>query len=136
MDINLVKNVINGVNLVKIGHFWWKYSKLGHFGDKMTPKVEIWEKGQKKPKKQSLKVYKNYFIQVYGHKFGEKWHYWGQFCQNMSFLVKIAKIGSFWGPKWRHRPNFWEIGQKISTLKVYKNYFSQVYGHKFGQICH
>ena len=32
MDINLVKNVINGVNLVKIGRFWRKWSKLGHFG--------------------------------------------------------------------------------------------------------
>ena len=32
MDINFVKNAINGVNLVKIGNFWWKYSKLGHFG--------------------------------------------------------------------------------------------------------
>ena len=34
MDINLVKNVINDVNLVKIGHFWSKWSKLGHFGGK------------------------------------------------------------------------------------------------------
>ena len=32
MDIYLVENVINGVNLVKIGHFWWKWLKLGHFG--------------------------------------------------------------------------------------------------------
>ena len=32
MDINLVKNVINGVNLVKIGHFWSKCTKFGHFG--------------------------------------------------------------------------------------------------------
>ena len=31
MDRNLVKNIINGVNLVKIGHFWRKWSKLGHF---------------------------------------------------------------------------------------------------------
>ena len=29
----IVKNVINGVNLVKIGHFWSKWLKLGHFGD-------------------------------------------------------------------------------------------------------
>ena len=34
MDIYLVKNDINGVNLVKIGHFWWKWSNLGHFGGK------------------------------------------------------------------------------------------------------
>ena len=32
IDINLVKNVINGVNLDKIGHFWRKLSKLGNFG--------------------------------------------------------------------------------------------------------
>ena len=32
MDRNVVKNVINGVNLVKIGHSWWNWSKLGHFG--------------------------------------------------------------------------------------------------------
>ena len=34
---NLGQNVINGVNLVKIGHFWWKYSKLGHFGGQNVP---------------------------------------------------------------------------------------------------
>ena len=33
MDKNLVKNVINGVNLVKIGHFLWKWPKLGRFLD-------------------------------------------------------------------------------------------------------
>ena len=33
MDRNLVKNVINGLNLVKIGHFWLKWSNLGYFGD-------------------------------------------------------------------------------------------------------
>ena len=32
MDIVLVKNVINRVNLVKLGHFWWKCSKFWHFG--------------------------------------------------------------------------------------------------------
>ena len=31
MDINLVKNVFNGVNLAKIGRFLWKWSKLGDF---------------------------------------------------------------------------------------------------------
>ena len=29
--ITLVKSVINGLNLVKLSHFWWKWSKLGHF---------------------------------------------------------------------------------------------------------
>ena len=32
MDINLDEYVINGTNLDKIGHFWSKWSKLGHFG--------------------------------------------------------------------------------------------------------
>ena len=45
----------------------------------------------------SLNVSKNYFRQVYGHKFGQKCHYRGQFGQNWSFLVKMVKIGSFWG---------------------------------------
>ena len=40
---------------------------------------------------------KNDFSQVYGHKFGQKCHEWGKFGQNRSFLVKILKIGSFWG---------------------------------------
>ena len=31
---------------------------------------------------------------------------------------------------------FGESGQKILSLKVSKNYFSQVYGQKFGQKCH
>ena len=32
INITLAKNVINGVNLVKIGHFWAKWSKFGDFG--------------------------------------------------------------------------------------------------------
>ena len=44
----------------------------------------------------SLKASKNYFSQVYGQKFGQKCHYWGEFGQNRSFLVKLVKIGSFW----------------------------------------
>ena len=71
MDINLVKNVINGVNLVKI----FIFSENG---------------------------------------------------QNWVIL----------GPKWRHRPKFRESDQKLFSQNVYKNYFSQVYGHKLGQKCH
>ena len=44
----------------------------------------------------SLKVSKNYFSQVYGYEFGQE-RQCGQFGQNMSFLVKMFKIGSFWG---------------------------------------
>ena len=35
-------------------------------------------------------------------------------------------LGHF-GPKWRHRPKFRESAQIFFTLKVFKNYFSQVY---------
>ena len=45
----------------------------------------------------SQNVSKNYFSQVYGHKFGQKCHKWGQFGQKRSFLVTMVKIGSFWG---------------------------------------
>ena len=42
----MVKNVINGVTFVKIGHYWLKWSKLGNFGlflgAKMTSYVKIW----------------------------------------------------------------------------------------------
>ena len=31
---------------------------------------------------------------------------------------------------------FWESGPIIFSLKVSKNYSSQVYGQKFGQKCH
>ena len=50
---------------------------------------------------------------------------------NSTFLVKMVKIGSFWGPKRRHILKFGESGEIIWSLKVSKNYFSQV----FGQIC-
>ena len=70
--------------------------KLGHFGPKWRhrPKFRVID-----PIFFSLKVFKNYFSQVYGQKFGQKCHEWGQFGQNRSFLVKMVKIGSFWSPK-------------------------------------
>ena len=45
------------------------------------------------------------------------------------------KLGNF-GPKWRYRPKFRESGQIFFSLKVFKNYFSQVFGNKFSQKCH
>ena len=74
----------------------------------------------------SLNVSKNYFSPVFGHNFG----------QNSSFLLKILKIGAFLGLKWPHMSKFGKIGQIFFSLKVYKNYFSQVYGHNFSQKCH
>ena len=46
-----------------------------------------------------------------------------------------SKLGLF-GPKWRHRPKFRESGQIFFSLKVFKNNSNQVYGHKFGHMCH
>ena len=37
IDITLVKNVINGVNLVKIGHFFMKIVNIGLFWPKNDP---------------------------------------------------------------------------------------------------
>ena len=80
----------------------------------------------------SLNVSKNYFSQVHGHKFGQKCHYWGQFGQNRSFLVKMVKLGSFLGQNGASGQNLGKVVKKIS-LNVSKNYFIRVYGHKFGQ---
>ena len=74
MDIYLVKNVINGVNSVKIGHSWRKWSKLGPFRGKNNAIYQNLEKVVKN----SLNVSKNYFSQSYGHIFGQKCHKWGQ----------------------------------------------------------
>ena len=48
----------------------------------------------------------------------------------------MAKIASFWGSNGRHRSKIGKIGEKKLSLKLSKNYFSQVNGHKFGQKCH
>ena len=45
----------------------------------------------------------------------------------------MVKIGSFWGPKLRNLSKCMESGQIIISLKVSKNYFSQVYGQKSGK---
>ena len=91
MNINLVKNVINGVNLIKVGHFG-ENGQIGPFwGPKLCHSSKFEESGQKIL---SL-VYKNYFSKVVGHTFGQKCHLWGQFGQNRSFLVKMRQIGTF-----------------------------------------
>ena len=137
MDINLVKNVINGVNLVKIWHFWWKWSKLDHFGiilgSKCLHKSKFWEIGTIIL---SLKVSKNYFSQVYGQKCGKNFingvnlvkisHFWWKYSKSGHFVI-------FWAPKWRHVSKFGESGQITFSLKASKNYFNQVYGQKCGK---
>ena len=67
MDINLVKNVINGVNLVKIGLFGENGPNLDILGAKMTSYVKI---NGKMSKIFSIKVSKNYLRQVYVQKIG------------------------------------------------------------------
>ena len=128
IDINLVKNVINGVNLVKIGHFLWKLSILGHFGPQNDPiwrhRSKFWESGQKNF---TLKIWKHYVSQVYWHNFGQKCHKWGQFGQNGSFWVKMVKIGSFWGQND-------VIGENLG--KVVKNiFFSKFRRKKLAAVC-
>ena len=71
MIIYLVNNVINGVNLVKIGHFLVKMVKIGSFSGQNDV---ISQNFGKAVKKFSLKVSKNYLTQVYGHIFGQKCH--------------------------------------------------------------
>ena len=73
--IKLVKTIINGINLVKLGHFWWKWSKSGHFGIFWAPKWRhTWKFGESGQNLYSLNVSKNYFSQIYGHKSGQKCH--------------------------------------------------------------
>ena len=48
-------------------------------------------------------------------------------------------MGHFWpilGAKITSKSKFEESGQKFFSLQVFKNYFSQVYGHEFCQKCH
>ena len=47
MDVILVKNAINGVNLVKICHFGETVQNQGILGAKITPYFKIWGSGQK-----------------------------------------------------------------------------------------
>ena len=71
MDMNLLKNIINGVNLVKIGIFGENGQNWVILGAKMTSYVKIWGKWSNNF---FIKVYKNYFHQVYGKKCGQTCH--------------------------------------------------------------
>ena len=65
----MVKNVFNGLNLVEIGHFWRKWSELGHFlgvGQHMS------KFGESSKIMFHLKVSKIYFSMVLGHKYGQE----------------------------------------------------------------
>ena len=47
--------------------------------------------------------------------------------------MKIVKILSFCGPRGRHISKFGESDQIIFSVKVSKNFFSQIYGQNFGK---
>ena len=71
MDVNLVENVVDGDNLVKIGHFGENYQNSDILGAKMTSYVKIWGKWSNNF---SLQMSRNYFSQVYGQKSGQNCH--------------------------------------------------------------
>ena len=71
MEIYVVKNVLNVVSLVKIGHFWENVKNCVILGAKMTSYVKVLGKGSNTF---SLKVSKNYLSQVFAHIFRQKWH--------------------------------------------------------------
>ena len=132
MDINLVKSVINWVNLVKIGHFGWKWSKIRSFWPKWRHRPKFRESGKIFFSLKVLKIISVSFMEIN----------WVKIVINGVNLVKIghfgwkwSKIGSFW-VKIAPGPKFRESCQILFSLTVFKNYFSQVYGHKFGQKCH
>ena len=80
------------------------------------------------------KVSKIYFSQIYAQKLAKV--ILGFNLVKISHLVKIVKIGSVWWPIWRHMSKFGENCQIIFSLKVSKNYYSQVYWDKLGHKCH
>ena len=84
---------VMGVNLVKIGRFGEKGQKWVILGTKWRHSPKFRESDQIFF---SQNVSKNYFSQVYRHKFGQKCHKWSKFGQDRSFLVKMVKIRSFW----------------------------------------
>ena len=87
IDKNLVKNVINCVNLVKVGHFLVKMVNIGStfvlfWGSKCRHMSKFWESG---PIILSLKVSKIYF------RFMDL-----NVVKNAINGVNLVKIGHFW----------------------------------------
>ena len=72
MDINLVKNVINGVNLVKIGHFFGEHGQ--NCAILAVKNDVIGQKLGKLVKNFSLKFLKKYLSQVHEYEFAQKCH--------------------------------------------------------------
>ena len=125
------------VKLVKIGHSLWTWFKLVHFciiwGSKCRHMSKFWESS---PIILSLQVSKNYFrfMDLNVVKNAINWvnlvkigHFWWKWS-------KLGHFGIIWGLKCHHMTKFWEIGPIILSLKVSKNYLSQVYGQKCGKM--
>ena len=58
------------------------------------------------------------------------------FSPKITYFDQIDPINDIFNQIWPHMSKFGENGQIIFSLKVYKNYLSQVYGHNFRQKCH
>ena len=87
IDITLVKNVINGVNLVKIGHFYENCQYCVILAPKMTQYDVI---------SQNLgKVVKTFFLQKCG-KIIPGGSPWMNLTKKVIKGVNLAKIGHFW----------------------------------------
>ena len=105
---------------------------MGHFGPKWRHSPKFREFGQIFF---SPQVFKNNFCQVYGHKFGQKCHKCGQFDQNRSFWMKMVQNWVILDQNGATGQNLGKV-VKFFSLKVFKNFFIQVYGYKFGKKCH
>ena len=117
MDKNLVKYVINGANLVKIGNFWWKWSNLGHFGDQNDVIDPPFKEGRKyffrksvskvisvrfKPElKNFYKLVEEKFVShfpqilTYDVIFPPKWLDFAHFYQKWPILTKLTPLMTF-----------------------------------------
>ena len=84
----------------------------------------------------SLKVSKTYFSQFHGHNLGKNVINGVNLVEIGHFWLKCSKLVPFWGQNYPHMSKFGKSCQIIFSIKHSKNYFSQVYGHNFGQKRH
>ena len=122
MVIYLVNNVINEVNLIKIGQFWGKWSKLGHFGGKKDVVGLNFGMGRKyfflktfsKVRFINLTVIKNV---IKGFNLVNIAHFKSK---HLIFWWKWSKLGYFWGKNEVISQNLWKVVKKFSSkfLKI------------------
>ena len=82
MDINLVKNVINEINLDKIGHFGENGQNWVILGVKMTSYIKIWGKWSNNFPSKFLKIFSVRFMDI-------------NLVKNVINGVNLVKIGHF-----------------------------------------